>query len=192
VRASKAAFVEDPAAPLYENSVWRWTMLVRSLRRRSRSVPNRRFERSEGIEEMKSEKHNKKPVAPFINVTPLIDVLLVLLIIFMIILPARSSKFDARIPDKQEQDKPDDNPNLALVVTINHDGGYALNMQPAKTLDELQSQLASALDRRPTDLKAVFLKAPRTLSYGEVAKVIDVMKIAGCAPIGLQIENLDQ
>jgi biopolymer transport protein ExbD len=138
---------------------------------------------------MNSENHNKKTAAPFINVTPLIDVLLVLLIIFMIISPAPSHNFDARIPDKQEPDV--DEPNQALVVTINHGGGYALNMQPAKTLDELQSQLRRVLDGRPTELRAVFLKAPRALNYGEVAKVIDVMKIAGCAPIGLQIENLD-
>jgi biopolymer transport protein ExbD len=143
-----------------------------------------------GAEEMYSEKQNKKTVAPFINVTPLIDVLLVLMIIFMVISPARPHNFDAKIPDKANPDRKDEE-NLALVVTVNH-GGYALNMQPLKTLDELQSQLRRALDGRPTDLRAVFLKAPRTLNYGEVAKVIDVMKIAGCAPIGLQIENLDQ
>jgi len=139
---------------------------------------------------MKSENHNRKTATPFINVTPLIDVLLVLLIIFMIISPARPYKFDAKIPVKQESVAPDE--NLALVVTIDHGGGYALNMQPAKTLDELQSKLSRALDGRPADLKAVFLKAPRGLNYGEVAKVIDIMKITGCAPIGLQIENLDQ
>ena len=77
-------------------------------------------------------------------------------------------------------------------MTINHGGGYALNSQPANTLDELQSKLLRALDGRPIDIKAVFLKAPRVLNYGEVVKVIDVMKIAGCAPIALQIENLDQ
>jgi biopolymer transport protein ExbD len=125
-----------------------------------------------------------------INVTPLIDVLLVLMIIFMIISPARPHKFDTRIPDKPRTED-DKEVKLALVVTVNHGGGYALNTQPAKTLDDLQSQLRLALDRRPADLKAVFLKAPRTVNYGEVAKVIDVMKIAGCAPIGLQIENLD-
>jgi biopolymer transport protein TolR len=141
---------------------------------------------------MKSEKQNRKTAVPFINVTPLIDVLLVLLIIFMIISPARPNKFDARIPDKQKSDDIKTETDLALVVTINQGGGYALNMQPAKTLDELQSQLRRALDGRPVDLKGVFLKAPRTLNYGEVAKVIDIMKFAGCAPIGLQIENLDQ
>jgi biopolymer transport protein ExbD len=139
---------------------------------------------------MNSEKH-KKPAAPFINVTPLIDVLLVLLIIFMIISPSRARKFEARVPDRQEKEEPDSKYNLALVVTIDHGGGYALNMQPAKTLDDLQSQLLRTLDARPTDLRTVFLKAPRELNYGEVAKVIDVMKAAGCAPIVLQIENLD-
>jgi biopolymer transport protein ExbD len=141
---------------------------------------------------MNSENHNRKTAAPFINVTPLIDVLLVLLIIFMIISPTRPNKFDARIPDKQKPDDFKKDEDFALVVTINHGGGYALNMQKAASLDELQSQLSRALDGRPVDLKAVFLKAPRTLNYGEVAKVIDIMKLAGCAPIGLQIENLDQ
>ncbi len=136
--------------------------------------------------------HNRKTVVPFINVTPMINVLLVLMIIFMVISPARSSKFDARIPDKQAPDKIEEVNKFALVVTVNHGGGYELNTQPAKTLDELRSQLRRALDGRPAELKAVFLKAPRALNYGKVAKVIDVMKSAGCAPIGLQIENLDQ
>ncbi len=141
---------------------------------------------------MNSVRHTKKIVAPFINVTPLIDVLLVLLIIFMIISPMAPSKFDAKIPVKQNPDAPAVIDQNALVVTINRGGGYALNSQPANTLDELQSLLLRALDGRPLELKGVFLKAPRALNYGEVVKVVDVMKIAGCAPIGLQIENLDQ
>jgi biopolymer transport protein ExbD len=140
---------------------------------------------------MKSENQNRKTPPPVINVTPLIDVLLVLLIIFMIISPSKANKFDARIPDKPDHNIDTGN-DIALVVTIDREGGYALNMQPANTLGELQSLLSRALDGRPSDQKAVFLKGPRTLNYGEVAKVIDVMKGAGCAPIGLQIENLDQ
>jgi biopolymer transport protein ExbD len=140
---------------------------------------------------MDSPKRNGKRVVPYINVTPLIDVLLVLLIIFMISSPIRPGKFDAKIPEKAEPQDDRIDP-LALVVTINRDGGYTLNTRPANTLEELQSLLHRALDGRPDNLKAVFLKAPRTLRYGETVKVIDVMKLAGSAPIGLQMEELDQ
>jgi len=141
---------------------------------------------------MNSVNSNRKTAAPFINVTPLIDVLLVLLIIFMIISPMRPNKFDAKIPEKLKPEPDEVVCNESLVVTINSGRGYALNTESFSTLDALQSRLHSALDGRPEDRKAVFLKAPRILNYGEVVKVIDVMKIAGCMPIGLQIENLDQ
>lgn len=127
---------------------------------------------------------------PFINVTPLIDVLLVLLIIFMVISPQRPSRFDARIPEKASSPESEAH-NLSLVVTINPTGGYQLNSSPAANLPELDALLHRALDGRPDTLKAVFLKAPRSLHYGEIIKVVDVMKQAGSTPIGLQIENLN-
>ncbi|MGH9845308.1 MAG: ExbD/TolR family protein [Blastocatellia bacterium] len=126
----------------------------------------------------------------FINVTPLIDVLLVLLIIFMVISPMRPARFDARIPKPMPPDMIVTH-DFALVVTLHREGGYKLNQQPAGTLNELDQWLRYALDDRPGDRKTVFVKAPRTLPYGEVVKVIDVTKAAGGAPIGLQIENLD-
>ncbi|MEK7832457.1 MAG: biopolymer transporter ExbD [Acidobacteriota bacterium] len=132
------------------------------------------------------EKNNT--TTPFINVTPLIDVLLVLLIIFMVISPMKPARFEAKIPEKAP---PTPGENMSLVVTINGEGGYQLNSQPAANLIELDALLHRALDGRPQDLKAVFLKAPRGLHYGEVVKVVDVMKAAGTTPIGLQTENLN-
>lgn len=128
---------------------------------------------------------------PFINVTPLIDVLLVLLIIFMVISPARPSRFETKIPERP-QDQHAHIDDTYLVVTINRDGSLQLNQQPAANLTELESWLHYALDGRPADRKAVFVKAPRTHRYGEIVRVIDVMKAAGSAPIGLQLENLGQ
>ncbi|MDX2034086.1 MAG: biopolymer transporter ExbD [Blastocatellia bacterium] len=130
-------------------------------------------------------------VTPMINVTPLIDVLLVLLIIFMVISPMRPSRFDARIPEKPLPGQELFENDLALVVTVQREGGYRLNTLSAASLDALQARLYDALDGRPEDRKAVFLKAPRTMRYGEIVRVIDAMKAAGSAPIGLQIENLD-
>jgi biopolymer transport protein ExbD len=139
---------------------------------------------------MRNENSAKHHASPFINVTPLIDVLLVLLIIFTVISPTKLGRFEAKVPEKPA------GPNvvetsLALVVTVDREGGYRLNSQPAGTLDELERWLHYALDGRPSDRRAVFVKAPRALRYGEVVKVIDVMKSAGSSPIGLQIEDLD-
>ncbi len=132
----------------------------------------------------------KSTATPLINVTPLIDVLLVLLIIFMVISPARPGRFETKIPEKAPPNAEMES-ELSLVVSLNRDGGYQLNSQPAATLTELDALLHRALDGRPESLKAVFIKAPRVSHYGEIIKVIDVMKAAGSAPIGMQIENLD-
>jgi biopolymer transport protein ExbD len=130
---------------------------------------------------------------PYINVTPLIDVLLVLLIIFMVISPQKPHRFEAKIPEKPPQEQQDLPPDpLSLVVTIPKNGGYQLNTRDTPTLEELSKELHLALDGRPSDRKAVFVKAPETLIYGEVVKVIDVIKEAGGAPIGLQLEGLDR
>jgi biopolymer transport protein ExbD len=127
--------------------------------------------------------------APVINVTPLIDVLLVLLIIFMVISPVTLRRFETKIPEKAPPNNGES--LLSLVVTLNRDGGYQLNSQPAATLSELDALLHQALDGRPEGMKAVFIKAPRTLHYGDVVKVIDVMKATGSTPIGMQVENLN-
>jgi biopolymer transport protein ExbD len=131
---------------------------------------------------------------PYINVTPLIDVLLVLLIIFMVISPQKPHRFEAKVPEKppeQQQDQPPD-PFILIVSIPKTVGGYKLNSNDAKSLEDLDTQLYQALNGRPADRKAVFIKAPRSIAYGEVIKVIDVVKHAGGSPIGLQIEALDQ
>lgn len=132
---------------------------------------------------------------PYINVTPLIDVLLVLLIIFMVISPQKPHRFEAKIPEKPPENQPDVPPDpLSLLVTIPQQGvsGYKLNTEELKDLNSLQDRLFSALNGRPQDRKAVFIKGPSSTRYGEVVKVIDVVKQAGGQPIGLQIEGLDQ
>jgi biopolymer transport protein ExbD len=126
---------------------------------------------------------------PNINVTPLLDVLLVLLIIFMVISPVKPHKYETKVPEKTEQ--PQHVADFMLVVSVSRERGYALNQTKAETLRDLNSLLHTALDGRPADRKTVFIKGAPTLPYSEVTEVIDAVKESGAGPIGLQLEGLD-
>ena len=135
-----------------------------------------------------------KEAVPYINMTPMIDILLVLLIIFMVITPRRPHRFESQIPERPPENQPEQPPDpLALLVIIPMNGEtFRLNNEELTGLRGLEDRLLRALDGRPGDRKAVFIKAPRQLNYGEVVKVIDVVKKVGGQPIGLQIEGLDE
>ncbi|HKQ79851.1 MAG TPA: biopolymer transporter ExbD [Blastocatellia bacterium] len=135
-----------------------------------------------------------KEATPYINMTPMIDILLVLLIIFMVISPQKPHRFETKTPQKPPENLPDQPPDpLALLITIPMNSDiYKLNTEEHTGLKALYERLFNRLEGRPTDRKAVFIKAPRALNYGEVVKVIDIVKQAGGSPIGLQIEGLDE
>jgi len=137
---------------------------------------------------------SNKEAVPYINMTPMIDILLVLLIIFMVISPQKPHRFETKTPEKPPENLPEQPPDpLALLITIPYSGDvYKLNVEEYTGLKALGDRLLNRLDGRPSDRKAVFIKAPRALNYGEVVKVIDVVKQAGGGPIGLQIEGLDE
>src|SRR6185295_19249799 len=104
---------------------------------------------------------------PNINVTPLIDVLLVLLIIFMVIQPQKEAKFESQIPQKPQENQPDTAPNeTLLVVEVKREGSgpeqqVLLNNRPMQLI-ELQNSLKTVLDQRlasnPEADKTVFIK----------------------------------
>lgn len=142
---------------------------------------------------------------PKINVTPLIDVLLVLLIIFMVVAPLKPSTFKAKVPSKPQPTdlRVQDNP-YAIVVSLDENMSISLNdRKDLGTPDDPQAltrELASifnqreengAIDEQGNVIKVVFVKAPRNVAYGNVVKVIDAVKQAGADPLALQIDRLD-
>lgn len=143
---------------------------------------------------------------PQINVTPLIDVLLVLLIIFMVITPLKPSRFEAKVPAEPKDDQQVDvKPNpLTLVAAINSaDKSVTLNNESAGDVSDataLTERLSEIFKRREAEgafregtnevEKTLFIKSPRSVRYGDVVKVIDAAKSAGAEPIGLQIDDL--
>ena len=142
--------------------------------------------------------------APAINVTPLIDVLLVLLIIFMVAAPLKPHRFLAKLPAEPSKNPAIKAGDLTLVVIIEPDRTLTLNRTPnlgtVDDLSPLSSKLISVFEERTRnrayrpDLqqieKTVFIKAPRNIPYGEVARVLDGLKGTGADPIGLQLDDL--
>jgi len=134
---------------------------------------------------------------PEINVTPLIDVLLVLLIIFMVITPVKPSKFEARIPSEPKADGSITDP-LTIVVAVSQNSSLELNRQPMDATiaspEAVVEKLKEVFRHRERNLeqqKTVFIKAPTKLDYGSVVKLIDALKMAGASPISLQIDDLN-
>jgi biopolymer transport protein ExbD len=150
---------------------------------------------------------------PFINVTPLIDVLLVMLIIFMVAAPLKPHSFAAKLPAPPADDTRLLPHDLTLVVTVQPDRTLRLNSEEMGTVEDpskltttlsllFQARLKNRAYREEMitriDLpesrriqKTVFVKAPRSIPYGTVAKVIDGLKGAGAEPIGLQLDGLN-
>ncbi len=142
--------------------------------------------------------------SPKINVTPLIDVLLVLLIIFMVVAPLRPSSFQAKVPSEPDTSQPGRPNPYTLVVSIDRELSLSVNERKnLGTSDDttaLTDHLRSIFDQRFANgarddhgnvQKTVFIRAPRNIGYGNVVKVIDAVKQAGAEPLALQIDYLD-
>jgi len=117
-----------------------------------------------------------------INVTPMIDVLLVLLIIFMITLPLSRRAFDVQVPPEQKQQPKQRQPQSdQIVLELKADGSYAINTQPV-TFEQLDAKFHEYYDQRPA--KLLFIKAAPNRKYGDIVRAMDVARGAGVQVIG--------
>src|SRR5436190_21231530 len=109
-----------------------------------------------------------------INVTPMIDVLLVLLIIFMITLPLSRREFDVQVPPEQKQQpKQKQQQSDQIVLELAPDGSYSINRQ-AVTFDQLDANFHELYDQRLATL--LFIKSSPNRKYGDIVRVMDVAR----------------
>ena len=128
----------------------------------------------------------KKGAMADINITPYIDILLVLLIIFMVITPVRQMDLDVKIPQTSEDASAVPDPNV-IVVSISDSAQIAINQEPTN-IANLGSKLQEIYSARAN--KNMFISASGKLPYGDVVKIIDIAKGAGVGDIGLLTEEI--
>jgi len=126
---------------------------------------------------------DSQPIAD-INVTPLVDVMLVLLIVFMVAAPLMTAGVPVDLPKTQAKQLNDQQP--PIVVSVDASGGYFVDKREAGTIDGLLALLKESADNNKD--RRIHLRADKAVAYGKVAEAMGVINAAGFLKVALVSE----
>jgi biopolymer transport protein TolR len=141
-----------------------------------------------------SKREEGKKVNSNINVTPMVDVMLVLLIIFMVITPMLNNKVNVDLPKVSAAVVMENaNKEDAIVIAVTRDGKTFLGGDQV-SLTDLGSKVQALLDAKkdPAADKTVYMRADNRANYGKVMDAIDAVRTAGVSQLGLLTDNNTQ
>lgn len=124
-----------------------------------------------------------------INVTPLVDVMLVLLIIFMVVAPLLQSGVSVALPQSKN---PEPDPNIikdtSAVIALPAENQFYIGKEPVRQ-EDIPTKIKNLLKDKPADEQIVYVKSGKAVKYGTVVEVIDKVREAGFDRIGLVAEK---